>query len=242
MSENNKKILEEYLEIILKNQIFMADESYFVLQTINEYWSQISKDGYELFFKSTYSAHITRYTLSITKLFDKPSKKYKTINIPFVLEYIERYMNDIPFFNQVNLIKQFSLLGYEIKYLNSLSDYELNKTILEHFKKNLPSIDYSGDLLLSKTLDIIKIYRDKHYSHEEYIDFSSLPKTTFDEVSNLLLYAKQFVSIYFLAYFNKYFSIDGINFFFSEDAQKTNVSFKRVLEKAGLINLKKNGK
>ena len=236
MSEETKNILEEYLVKRLRNEIIVADESYFILQSINEYWNQISKDGYDLFFKSTYSAHFIRYTLAIAKLFDKPSKKYDTISIPFVLEYIENNFNDIPFLNQGNLINQFSLLGYEIKHLNSLSDYELNKTILEHFKKNLPSTDYSGDLLLCRTLEIIKIYRDKHYTHNEYIDFPSLPKTTFEETTNLLLYAKQFVSICALAYFNMYHSIDGVEYLFTKDAQRTNTSFKRILEKAGFIN------
>ncbi len=239
MAEEIKKILEDYLLIRLRNEIIVADESYFLLKTINEYWNAISKDGYDLFFKSTYSAHFIRYTLAIAKLFDKPSKKYDTISIPFVLKFIENNLDDIPIIQQSNLIHQFSLLGYEYEFIRSLSDYDLNRKILEHFKQHLPSTDYNGDLLLSRTLEILKTYRDKHYTHNENIDSSMLPKTTFDETSNLLLYAKQFVSIYALAYLKMYNTTEGREYFFTNDAKMTNTSFKRILEKAGLISLKK---
>ncbi|MGA7836697.1 MAG: hypothetical protein WB996_01920, partial [Ignavibacteriaceae bacterium] len=66
-----------------------------------------------------------------------------------------------------------------------------------------------------------------------------LPRTTFEESLNLLLFAKQFVSIFSLAYLNVFHSVNGHDYFFTKDAMMTNTSFKRILEKAKLIESKK---
>lgn len=231
MREENKKKLEDYLLRFLRNDIFIADESYFILQTINEYWKQISIDGYDLFFKSTYSAYFVRFSLALTKLFDKPSKKYETISIPFVINFIEENFINSTIQERFNLNRQFSLLGYDYSHIDSLSDNEMNLKMIEHFKNNLPSIDYNGDGRLSRTLEIVKTYRDKHYTHNEYLDLTKLPKTTFEETLELLLYAKQFISIFSLAYLNMILSLNGKDFAFTSDARMTNTSFKRILEK-----------
>ena len=112
--------------------------------------------------------------------------------------------------------------------------------MIEHFKQNLPSIDYTGNIRLSHTLEIIKTYRDKHYTHNEHLDLTQLPKATFEESLELLLYAKQFISIFSLAYLNIFHSHDGKDFVFTSDAKMTKNSFKRILEKAGLIKLENN--
>lgn len=235
MTIENKEKLEKYLLKILRNEIIIADESYFILKTINDYWNQISVDGYNLFFKSTYSAYFIRFSLAITKLFDKPSKKYETVSIPYVIQFLYENFMDSTIQERPNLNKQFSLLGYDYTYLNRLSDCDINKIMIEHFQKYLPSDDYTGDVYLSRILETIKLYRDKHYSHSENVDIENMPKTTFEDSLNLLLFAKQFVSIFSLAYLNMFHSYDGIEYVFTNDAKMTNTSFKRILRKAGLI-------
>ena len=231
MNQENNEKLKDYLLKVLRNEIFIADESYFILQTIIDYWKQISVDGYNLFFKSTYSAYFIRFSLAITKLFDKPSKKYETVSIPAVLQFINDKFINCPIQQRPKINKQFSLLGYDYNYLNNLSDNDMNKIMIDHFKKNLPSTDYTGNVYLSRTLETLKMYRDKHYTHNEYIEPTDFPKITFEESLNLLLYAKQFVSIFSIAYFSFFDTADGIEYFFTNDAKMTNASFKRVLKK-----------
>lgn len=237
MDNLNKINLERYLLKVLRNDILIADESYFILQTITEHWNSVRVDGYDRFFKSTYSAYLIRFSLALTKLFDKQSKKFETISIPFVLNFIEEKFYEFPIQERPNLNKQFSSLGLNYDFIKSLSDIEINQMMVDHFKSQLPSIDFAGNIDLSNTLEVIKIYRDKHYVHNEIIEPDNLPKISFEESLNLLLYAKQFVSIFSLAYLNMYHSVDGKDFIFTDHARMTNNSFKRVLEKAGLINL-----
>jgi hypothetical protein len=238
MENFNKSNLERYLLKVLRNEILIADESFFILQTIIENWDKISIDGYDRFFKSTYSVFFVRYSLSLTKLFDKQNKKYETISIPFVLSYIEKEFKTLSIQERPNLNKQFSKLGYNIHFINSLSDIEMNEIIISHFKKNLPSDLSSWNIDLTNTLEVIKFYRDKHFAHNEIVESTNLPKTSFEESQKLLLYAKQFVSLFSLAYLNMFHSFDGERYIITDDAIMTNNSFKRVLEKAGLINLK----
>lgn len=239
MNQDIKIKIEHYLLRILRNEIIIADESYFILQTINEYWDKISIDGYNLFFKSVYSAYFIRLSLALSKLFDKPSQKYDTISIPFLIDFIERNFANSAIQERYNLNRQFCKLGYDFGLISSLSDVELNGKMIDHFKLKLPSVENDEDSNLSHTLKVIKTYRDKYYAHNEYIEPEKMPKTTFKETVNLLLYAKQFVSIFSLAYLNMFHSFDGENYIFTEDAMMTNTSFKRILVKANLIDEKK---
>ncbi len=239
MTKDIKLKLENYLLRILHNEIIIADESYFILQTITGYWDRISIEGYNLFFKSLYSTYFVRFSLALTKLFDKPSANNETISIPFVINFIEDNFFNFLVQERDNLNRQFALLGYELEFISSLSDKELNKRMIEYFKLRLPSNNYSEDLDLSKTLKIIKKYRDKHYTHNEYIQPEYLPKTTFKKALDLLDFAKQFVSIFSLAYLNIFHSVNGTDYFFTKNAMMTNTSFKRLLEKAKLMKIKK---
>lgn len=230
-----KTKLEHYLINVLRNEIIIADQANYILQTINTHWDQISIDGYDLFFKSTYSAYFIRYSLALTKLFEKPFKKYNTISIPFVVNFIHENIDQFSIQNQNFLNRQFSQLGYDLKILDALSEIDLKEKLVSHFKAQLPSTNYTGDLNLSRTLEVIKAYRDKHYTHNENIDFTTLQKTTFEEADNLLLFAKQFVNIFAVAFLNMVQFYDGKEYKFNRIAMRTNNSFKRLLEKAKLI-------
>lgn len=230
-----KRKLEHYLINVLRNEIIIADKSYYILQTINKHWDQISIDGYDLFFKSTYSAYFIKYSLALTKLFEIPIKNHNTISVPSVIDFIHENINYFSIQNRSYLNPQFSQLGYDYKMINSLSDADLKGNMIKHFKVQLTSTNNSWDLNLSRTLEIIKKYRDKHYTHNDDIDLSTLPKTTFEEANNLLLFAKQFVNIFALAFLNMVQFYDGKEYKFNRIAKRTNNSFKRLLEKANLI-------
>lgn len=234
MNEIIKKI-QKYLLSFLRNEIIIADESYFIIQTVNEYRDLLFKGSFDLFFKSLYSAHIIRYTLAIVKLFEKPNKRYETISVPFVLNYIDKNSSNLKIQERPNLEKQYSILGYNRASLGLLSDEEFVVHIITHFKDNLPSVDYNGDIVLSRTFDVLKTFRDKKYAHNEDFDMSFLPGASLEESFNLLLFAKQFVSLFSLAYLNLFQSYDGKEFLFTLDAMITKTSFQKLLKKVDIV-------
>ena len=235
MREEKKNILKNYLENGLINEIFLADESFFILQTITKHWSKLSQNNFGVFFNSLYSAHFIRYSLALTKLFDKPHPKYEVVSLPTVLSYVKDNFLDEPIQENFLLAKQFSVHGYEIHYLTNLQDGELARLIVEYFEQETPVGNYTGNIQLERILEIIRFYRDKHYAHRENINPNNLPKTTFEDSQQLLTFAKSFVATISLAYLSTIHSVDGEDFILSDDAKMTNNAFLRILESANIL-------
>ena len=89
MTVDNKVKLQKLFDEGLVQEIFVADESYNILQTVKKRWQEISRDNYGIFFKSLNHAHFIRYSLSITKLFDREHSKYNVISLPTVVKFID---------------------------------------------------------------------------------------------------------------------------------------------------------
>lgn len=238
MELNTKEKLQNLFNEGLVQEIFVADESYFILQTIRKKWSQISKNNLGVFFKSLYHAHFIRYSLSITKLYDKTHSKYDIISLPSVLKFISDNLIETQITNKPLTAEWLYKKGYNYNKIIELSDKELLSLIIEHFDKEIPTGDYTGNLFLERSLESIKFYRDKVYAHREDISRDYLPKSTFEDGQSLLKFAKFFVTIFELVIFNAGYSDDGENYILERDSTVTNNAFLRLLEKSSLIQRK----
>ena len=198
-------------------------------------WQEISRDNYGIFFKSLNHAHFIRYSLSITKLFDREHSKYNVISLPTVVKFIDENLLNEEIMNPFLTTKWFAQKNRNHIYSSSGSNEELLKSIVEYYKKEMPTGKYSGNVYLERSLEIMRFYRDKIYAHREDVDTSFFPKETLEHGQALLNFAKSFVTIFELAIFNALYSTDGSDYVLGNDSVMTNNAFLRLLESSKLI-------
>lgn len=235
MDLDNKAKLQKFFDEGIIQEIFVADESYNILQTVKKRWREISSDNYGIFFKSLNHAHFIRYSLSITKLFDREHSKYDIISLPTVVNFIDENLLSEEIQNIDLTSKWFFQRDKNHVYSSSVSSTNLLKLIVEYYKKEIPTGKYTGNIYLERSLEIMRFYRDKIYAHREDVDTSFFPKDTLQHGQTLLNFAKSFVSIFELAIFNALYSTDGEDYILSRDSVMTNNAFTRLLESSKLI-------
>lgn len=74
-------------------------------------------------------------------------------------------------------------------------------------------------------------------AHPEAITtVSDLPRTTFDEIKQLVVYAKKFLGIVGIGYLSIAYEDDEGNYLLSSDAKRTTRAMERLLQKAGILS------
>ena len=89
---------------------------------------------------------------------------------------------------------------------------------------------------MSKSLNALKTARNKVIAHSEAILTSDLPRTTWDEIEQLIDYAKEFLGIVGIGYLSIAYEDDNGNHFLSSDAKRTTRAMERLLQKAGILS------
>lgn len=162
-----------------------------------------------------YAAQIT---LALSKIFEPVNKKYQIRSIPVALKFIEDHANDLKIIRRDFLSRKLHEYGMDKTLLASWTDEQITKEVHRYFLAKLPSVKNSDDL--SKALFALKISRDKSIVHHEAIDASTLPRTSFKNVYELICYVREFLEVVGSGY-------TGLNY--SSDSDWFNISQSKKL-------------
>jgi AbiU2 len=91
---------------------------------------------------------------------------------------------------------------------------------------------------MSKSLNAVVTRRNKVVAHNETIDRSALPQTSWADIEQLIAYAKGFIAVVGIGYLNKGYTDDDGHYFLTQDAQGAALALKRLLIKVGVIQRK----
>lgn len=222
----------------IKVDIFQAEESLFLIKLFLKNSNEIDKSSFTILFRTLQYVFTKELTLAITKLYEeeKKDKRYKIRSIPYALKLLEESANELIIEQKPSFIKKLVKCGFNEDYLNRLDDAQITNETVKYFHDNLPPFVLKDFKNMSKSLNALKTARNKVIAHSEAILTSDLPRTTWDEIEQLIDYAKEFLGIVGIGYLSIAYEDDNGNHFLSSDAKRTTRAMERLLQKAGILS------
>lgn len=234
-TNNAEEQLRNYLQYGLVAEILWADEAYALNAEIIRHAKQINAHRFGALFASLQTMISDRQTLSITKMFDSVGGRYPTRNIPATLELLERHdtLWQVP--NRQGLHHSLIESGADSTHLEQISNAELTRNVVVHFRDTLPDPLSATPDRLSLTLRALREARDKLIAHNEAIERTAIQESMWDETVALVNYAKNFVATIGWGYLGEfYYGENNDNFWATSNAKSTSISLRRLLRAAAL--------
>jgi hypothetical protein len=216
--------LRDYLLDGIAAEIFWADEACALAEEIGKHVEQINAAGFGDLFGSLQTTLSDRQTLSVTKMFDSPSRKYPTRSIPATLTFLEEHAElwKVP---QRQVVHQALIeAGADSVHVKHLSTVELTHATVDHYRAALAKV--------SIPLEALRQSRDKIIAHNEAIERSTLQRPTWGGTVSLVDYAKDFVSTIGFGYLSTHFGQGRSDYYLTHQARRTSRSLRRLLEAA----------
>jgi hypothetical protein len=224
--EEAEKHLKDYLLQGIAAEIFLADEAYALAEEIGKHADQINAAGFDALFGSLQLILSDRQTLSVTKIFDTPSRKYPTRSIPAVLDFLEAHAElwKVP---QWRILHQTLIeSGADRAQVEYLSNVELTHAIVAHYR--------DARAKLAFPLEALRQSRDKTIAHNEAIERATLQRPTWGAALSLVNYAKDFVSTIGYGYLNTLFGQGSQDYILTTGARRTSLALRRLLKAANI--------
>jgi hypothetical protein len=218
--------LRDYLFQGIGQEIFWADEAYALAEEIGKHADQINAAGFGRLFGSLHIILSDRQTLSVTKMFDPPSRRYPTRSIPATLDFLEAHAElwKVPQWHKL----QETLLGGGLAsaYVEQLDNVKLTRAIVAHYR--------AAHAKLSPPLEALLQSRNKTIAHNEAVDRSTLQHPTWGGALSLVNYAKDFVSTIGYGYLNTLFGQGSQDYILTHEARRPSLALRRLLEAANV--------
>ncbi len=226
---NMESIKVELSNIILKglvNDIFRAERAYFIYKTIGENVelinSNIKLKSFNQFFGSVQNSCQFDCLMSVSKIYDKPNKKYPTLCFEELLKYIEENKNQLPIIEKYQLKDQMIRVGMPTEwtdYVDSNDDQKVTQLIIVFFKNELiQNLD---------NIELLRKVRDKKLAHNENIE--KLKGPTWNVLLQLIDLAKNFVSIIGWAHVGTAYKIHD-NYNLTDDAARPSYALRKLIK------------
>lgn len=232
-SDQAKLALKAEVDPLLLN-IFLADQSYCLLKTSNDFADGINSANFGDLFGFLQLILSDKFILSVTKIFEKENPQYPIHSIPVVIGLLENHIDVLSIYQKPNFLRVLKESGLSGTTLEELSDSMLTRKVIDHFNSTLPDINKKDNCNLSRALDSVKKIRDKRIAHDEKIETIDIPKVTFVELNNLLNYAKNFVEAIGWGYLSIAYEVNKGEYILSRDAKYISAAMRRLLKKAGI--------
>ena len=232
---NAKEIVKSYFMEGIVADLFAAEQTYALLKQIGQNANAINQANFGALFGPLQSVLSNAFFLSIAKLFEKPSKKYPTRSIPSVLQLLESSSNELLVGQRIIVMRRLAAAGMNIESLAEISDSAITSRIVQFYYRSLPSTELVAWCEMSRSLHAVVTRRDKVVAHNEMIDRSALPHTSWADIEQLMSYAKGFIDVVGIGYISKAFASDDGHYFLTSDAQVASHVLSKLLIKAGVL-------
>ena len=226
------ELLDDVLFKGVLNELFRAEQYWALGREVSRNASKINQTRAKYLFGDLQSLFGSQITLALNKALEPVNPRYPIRSIPVALDILRRHSKDLKLFRRDFLIEKLIAYGFSETDLAAMSNSQITETVLQHFSANLPASNNSDDL--SQALTALKAARDKSLAHHEAVDVSSIPKTTFQHVYDLIGYLREFLTTVGSGYTNLRYSDDSDWFFGNNQSEDLASDLKWVLERAGL--------
>lgn len=228
--QRKEKIAKKGLDYIVGygvvKDIFKAETAIFLCWRIGDYADAINESNFGELFSTFQRLLINELALSLSRIFENPQKQYPTKSIPSAVAFLKMNRNRLILKNRSLVERDLANLGYSLRELSRMNDLQCTDLIVEKFETLPPKLNLG--------LEAWKALRDKKIGHNEAISSSSLPITRWDQAHNLLIWAKEFISLIGEGYTGLGYKPDNGEFFLTNDARRTSVALERLFQKSKL--------
>jgi hypothetical protein len=214
---------------------FEAEQTYALLKQIGQNAEAINQANFGALFGPLQSVLSNAFLLSVAKLFEKPNRKYPTRSISSVLQLLERSSHELLIEQRIVVMRRLAAAGMNIESLEEMPDSEITLRIVQFYTASLPSTQLATRCEISKSLDAVVTRRDKVVAHNEMIDRSTLPQTSWADIEGLMSYAKRFIDVVGTGYISVSFASDDGHYFLTQDARVASHVLSKLLIKAGVL-------
>lgn len=228
--------LRTYLDALV-SEVSYADQAYYLMTEIGQAAAEINTKNYGELFSYILSTLSDRFTLAISKVFDKEYGQYPTQTVSSILSLLESEGHTLPVQQRIKVLHIVQSWP-DGNLLPEPSDHDITKCIVKHYRETIPSPDTVAGCTLGRTLNALKANRDKRVAHSEAIRASELPKTTGDTAHKLLQWVKDFIGTIGWAYLSIAYTDDAGNYFLESDAKRVAIALRRLLSAAGVTDKK----
>jgi hypothetical protein len=232
---NAKEALKSYFMEGIVADLFAAEQTYALLKQIGQNANATNQANFGALFGPLQSVLSNAFFLSIAKLFEKPSKKYPTRSIPSVLQVLERSSHELLIEQRIVVMRRLAAAGMNIESLAEMPDSGITSMIVQFYTASLPSTELATWCEMSKSLHAVVIRRDKVVAHNEMIDRSTLPQTSWADIEQLMSYAKGFIDVVGIGYISTAFASDDGHYFLTPDARIASHVLSKLLIRAGVL-------
>lgn len=225
----DKEKLTEIIGNGIVRNIFDAEQSVFLLQTIGSKADQLNQQNYGVLFGNLQRMLVDQLILTVNRLYEE-EKSYRLRSIPSAIKVLEKKSLQISSPSLV-LVKHLLVHDWQLdsRDVANLDQAKLLDKLIKTLRGCLPVVDSDASLKALKTI------RDKAIAHPEDISVTALPSTKLAEVERLLSYAKAFVGIVGYVFLEEgYIDREG-TYLLSVDAERSSVALRRLFEQAGIL-------
>jgi hypothetical protein len=205
--------------------IFRAERAFALLRAIGTNATTVnSKEigNYGELFGTFQNALVSECALSTARLFDKPSPRFPTRCVKYVLDFLRDHADKMPPLEEEHQLTQ----TLKAAGLDGLVDAmqkgpkEFTLAVVDHFEGILTS------KVTADALEALKKLRDKVIAHNEHVEGIAGP--SWSALNDLLGHAKLLVGILGWAWLKTAFDVNG-EFLTTSDARRPSLAFERLL-------------
>jgi hypothetical protein len=207
--------------------IHEAEQSISLIEACGSNLGFLRKHNFEELFGTIQSLAINQFVLSVTKIYEKPSRRYPNLSVPSILESVEENADQLKLLEPQLVRRGLEFLRIATSEFDAAdAPSKKNLVIARCLRAKLPNIDKNNALRALKTL------RDKKIAHPEDIDLDTIEKTTYEQAEKLLNLPRGIVGILGNAYLATAYWDDEGSYLGSIDGSRVGRSMQRLIKAA----------
>ena len=218
----------DQLADVLKNglvpDIFKMERAYDLLMAIGENVSVLNSretGNFGELFGAFQIALETEAILAVSRVYDKPDKRYPTRCIQRALDLLEHHSKDMPEIVELHNTKlacQFMGEGHAVLVALDQGREEFIACLVQYYRELLASSEVTSQI------ELLKNIRDKRLAHNELAEPMG---PTWGSLKSLITHTQNFVGILGWAFFGTVYIHDG-KYFLSNDAKRPSLALARL--------------
>jgi len=207
--------------------IFEAEQSLSLIEACSTNREFLLKHNFGELFGTIQGLAVNQFVLSVTKIYEKPNKRYPNLSIPSLLEFVEQNAVQLKFLEPLLVQRGLGFLGQDISEFEA-ADTAVKKNIViaRTLRKAIPDVESN------EALRALKKLRDKKIAHSEDVNVDMIEKTTWEQAEKLLVLPRGIVSLIGDAYLATVYWDDEGNYLGSMDGSRVGRSLRRVIKAA----------
>jgi HEPN superfamily AbiU2-like protein len=185
---------------------------------------------------------MARYViLTVAQLFEKLGKRHPIHSIPAAIAFLDNHADALVIEQRLGLLQSLARLGASVTDVRESSDPELTRFVARFFEKQASRIDVGEEGDTTRALTALKSLRDKVVAHGEAVRLEDLPKPTYADIDRIVALARAFVGAVAFGYLTVAYEDDRGDSSISSDAERAEISLRRLLERAGVLSSNREG-